>query len=92
MGIEETLQLFVLINLKVGRIFDQDELITSRQENIMKTIRREPDTDEIRWFGYNLKGDGSVVQVNNNGYGEISLEDKNYEINKSKLESAGLWK
>lgn len=87
----ETIENIAIRNLEIGNVFEEDELITDVWRGGMRTIRREPDTMEIRWFSYDWVPNGEVVSLNNNGYGELSQEDKKYKISKRNLVEAGLW-
>lgn len=87
----ERIENIAIKDLEVDNIFEGDELIIDVWRSGMRTIRREPDTTEIRWFSYDWVPNGEVVSLNNNGYGELSQEDKGYKISKRKLVAVGLW-
>lgn len=77
-------------NLEEGKVFDKDELIIQTLINGFVTIRREPDSKEIRYFNYDFY-DVHDGFVHYNGHGEIYPGEPYYKEYKSKLEEVGLW-
>ena len=71
-------------------VFD-NELITSRWRTGMRTVRREPDSGEIRYFLYDFDPKDELGRVHNNGYGELYPGDKFYDEDRKELQEAGLW-
>ena len=76
--------------LEENDIFDKDELIISKGDNRMVTIRREPDANEIRCFYYDFF-DVHDGFVHNNGYGEVYSGESHYNNYKNRLKERGLW-
>ena len=85
-------------DLEEGKIFDETELIIDFNGKRMVTIGyggglvyREG--NRIRKFMYDVKTDpkGNVIEINNNGYSEICLGDKEYVKYQSKLKDTGIW-
>lgn len=76
--------------LEEGNFFDKDELIIEKRENRLMTIRREPGSDEIKYFIYDFF-DAHDGFVHNNGYGEVYPRMLYYDDYKNKLMEKGLW-
>ena len=78
--------------LERGAIFDGDELVVSKFRSGMITLRKEVDSDEIRYFMYDWNPDVDKCSIHNNGYGEMHPGDLEYDLYKRELASRGLWK
>ena len=73
-----------LSQLKVGSIFEEDEVIVEvdNKKTSMFTVRREEGEEtgeeyDIRGFYYDIEHNGRrIISINNNGYCEITLGDK----------------
>ncbi|MEK6847854.1 MAG: hypothetical protein AABX50_01890 [Nanoarchaeota archaeon] len=85
----ETITGVNLEKLLVGRVFEGDELIISNSGKRMETIRKEPGSDEIRCFGYDIIATKNSVRYN--GGCEVTPGEDDYERYKKKLEEAELW-
>ena len=87
----ETITGVDLEKLSVGGIFEGDELIISNSGRRMETIRKEPESEDISCFVYNLiKGRrlGSVCYI---GGSEVPPEEPDYQRHMKKLMGVGLW-
>lgn len=85
------------ITLKLGGIFDGDELIVELDNRSMRTIRCESGIEsegeyDIRTFMYSIHGKKSFVKVKCNGHGEVYKNDKMYPEYRRRLKEAKLWK
>jgi hypothetical protein len=92
-----------LKDLEVGKIFNELELIVDFDGRTMTTITREEGIElnkghyeeyDMRTYMYDeirVKGDGRVISINCNGWGEIFLSDEDHDECKYKLEAIGLW-
>lgn len=72
-----------------GKVFSKDELIISNSRNRMETIRKEPESEEIRCFVYRIIP--TEKRVNYSGGCGVVPGDPDYEMYKKKLAEVGLW-
>lgn len=86
-----------LNDLELGKIFDDAELIIERHGDNMTTIRNETGVEcgknyDIRIYRYDLKiEDKNIIFIDNNGYGEMYIDDKDYLKYKKMLKKHNLW-
>ena len=81
-----------LSDLEEGKIFDSVELIIRSDESSMETVGWQEGIGggreyDMRIFRYDFKidGEGNVLSINNNGYGEIFSNHADYNTYKKKL-------
>ena len=80
------------VNLKKlleGKIFEGDELILSNSGRRLETIRREPGSDTIRCFVYDIIPANNLIRYN--GGSETDPNEPDYGRYRRKLTEAGLW-
>ena len=85
----ETITGVNLERLLVREVFEGDELIISNSGKRMETIRKEPESDEIRCFVYDILERERSVRYKG-GY-EVTPDKSDYGRYKEKLTEVGLW-
>lgn len=82
----------LLESIEEGNILDVDQLIISKSEREITTIRREDGFDKIDVFYYSCGHEyQGMINVSSNGHDKIYPNDKFYGEYKQKLIKNKLW-